>query len=353
MFNILYNSFSKDMSHPADRRRFYGYAKARNLKINDNKNINKNDIIILTNGKYSDISIYNKIDNPKFKIVYDLCDGYLFEKNSIQKLLRGVYNYITKKNNHLHFAHTKLIKSICRKSDLIICASEMQKKEILKYCSNVHVISDIFGDEVYKNKNEFKRGHVFNIFWEGQGNNIIEFDDFNKIFNEIEKVIPIAIHFVTDLNYQNAIKLKRVTKSYIDSKFKNIQTNIYEWNNANLNEIAIKCDIAIIPSSRRHSNMFLNKSPNKLHLMWKFGLPTLTSFSHSYKEAMDAVQLDMICYKKQDWIDKIIYYYNNDKMREVDGKKSYNYVTKYHSDIAEIHKWDKAFMTLNFDLKNQ
>ena len=351
MQNIFYHSFSKDMSHPADRRRFYGYTKARNIKINDKIDIDKNDIVVLTNGKYSDISIYDKISKPKFKIVYDLCDGYLFEKNSIQKLLRGVYNYITKKNNHLHFAHTKLIKSICRKSDLIICASEMQKKEILKYCSNVHVISDIFGDEVYKNKNEFKRGHVFNIFWEGQGNNIIEFDDFNKIFNELAKIIPVAIHFVTDLNYQNSIKFKRATKSYIDSKFKNIQTNIYEWNKVNLNEIAVKCDIAIIPSSKRHSDMFLNKSPNKLHLMWKLGLPTLTSFSHSYKEAMDSAQLNMICYKKQDWTDKIIYYYDNDKERAVVSKKSYEYVTKHHSDITQIQKWDKAFETLNFDFK--
>ena len=224
MQNIIYHSFSKDMSHPADRRRFYGYTKARNIRINDKVDIDKNDVVVLTNGKYSDISIYDKISKPKFKIVYDLCDAYLFEKNSIQKLLRGVYNYITRKNNHLYFAHTKLIKSICRKSDLIICASEMQKKEILKYCNNVHVISDIFGDEVYKTKNELKRGHVFNIFWEGQGNNIIEFDDYYSIFNEITKVIPVAIHFVTDLKYQNAVKFKRKTKDYINSKLKNIHT---------------------------------------------------------------------------------------------------------------------------------
>ena len=81
--------------------------------------------------------------------------------------------------------------------------------------------------------------------------------------------------------------------------------------------------------------------------MWKLGLPTLTSFSYSYKEAMDEAKLDMICYKKQDWIDKIVYYYNNDKIRKIDGKKSFNYVIKHHSDKIEIEKWDKAFETLN------
>jgi len=85
--------------------------------------------------------------------------------------------------------------------------------------------------------------------------------------------------------------------------------------------------------------------------MWKLGLPTLTSFSHSYKEAMDSAQLNMICYKKQDWTDKIIYYYDNDKERAVVSKKSYEYVTKHHSDITQIQKWDKAFETLNFDFK--
>ena len=128
MKNISYDYFSKDYSHPADRRRFIGFIKRHNFLINDYKK--PYDLKIIT--QRSDLSNIKNINSDK-KIIFDLCDAILEEKNYLKKYLRGVIKFFSRQHKYLSFSYDKLIIEACKKANVVVCASQSQKKILNKY----------------------------------------------------------------------------------------------------------------------------------------------------------------------------------------------------------------------------
>tara|TARA_B100000902_G_C27279747_1_gene900989 strand:+ start:592 stop:1680 length:1089 start_codon:yes stop_codon:yes gene_type:complete len=348
---IIYKSNSDDLLHPADRRRFYGFISKRNFQISLSDQIDKGDIVVLTNGKNSDLSKYvrNKV-SKNYYIVYDCCDAYLAERKSLRKYFRAIFYFLSGKYKYFYFSNTKLIKEICKISDAVICSSKEQKNEILKYSNNVEIILDLFDDDIFSVKKNYDIEDELNIFWEGQGDNIVEFNDFAPILNKLGKKIKIKLHIVSDKKFKKNFRITFDTNKYLKKIFYNIDISFYMWSVDNLNNIGTKCDIAIIPSSKKFSKMFINKSPNKLHIMWKLGLPTLTSFSYSYSREMKEADIDMICRDASDWEKKILYFYENYEDRRVSALKGLSYVNKKYSDNSKLEKWDKLFNSFGLNI---
>ena len=78
---IGYNPLSKNLSHPADRRRFIFFATYKNIKFEIADYNKKYDYVILTG--LSDFTLWKNYN--KGKIIFELLDPYLFENSSYLK----------------------------------------------------------------------------------------------------------------------------------------------------------------------------------------------------------------------------------------------------------------------------
>ena len=171
MIKIFYDGYSTNFSHPADRRRFIGFAR-RFPELIIFTNYNDADYIYLTLN--SDLSFFI---SSKKKIIFDYTDHYLVE-NGFKKYLRSIYFFLIKKYKFLVLSHKNLIRGIIKKSEVIICASNEQYNDLKKINKNSFVVYDYLEKEVknntnISNHNKFK--NKFNVFWEGQSNNIDNF----------------------------------------------------------------------------------------------------------------------------------------------------------------------------------
>lgn len=348
---IFYSPYNKNFTHPGDRRRFYGYLNKLKIEKSLCSNYKNAKIIYLTNSKNTDLSFfyrYLKTNNKLF--AFDLADAYLLEDISLRKIFRSTYKFIKRENKYLHFSQTNLIKKMCKIANVIICSSENQKKEILKYNKNVFIINDFLDNEIYNyNSDLILKNNILNIFWEGQSNNIQEFDDIANTIIKFNKMKKIKMHFVTDKTYVDYNKVKRKTISYLEKKFLDVEFTLHNWSIKSVNDVSQKCDIAIIPSANRNKNMFKNKSANKLHICWKLGLPTITSFNSAYKKSMNEIGVDMICYKNQDWLDKLSFCFNNFDTLNADRQKAYTYVNNNFSDKVILSSWNKVLKKIDIN----
>ena len=350
LMKINYQSFSDDYSHPGDRRRFYGFAKRKSIDFNSNKEILDEEVIILTQNCDLSLWVNIKEKHPEIKIVFDLCDAYLVEPLSFRRLFRGLVKFLIRKNKKLNFSYMNLIKKICIISDAIICSTDEQKEILKKYSNNIHIILDYQDDEISIKKTNLKnKNEKLNILWEGLGSNLSLFQDIAKTLEKVNEDYPFNLNIVTDtkvpIGLGNLYKVN--AKNILAKYFKNLNNIfIYDWNKENLCHVGSMCDIAIIPSSKRHEKMFYYKSANKLFLFWKMGLPTITSYSFAYHKAMKDVNLDLICKTNHEWELKIKdVFLNKDKFNKISHKLK-EYAKFNYSDAAKTNAWDKLFNTL-------
>ena len=342
---IFYSSYSDDYSHPGDRRRFYGFLKKKNIEKSLCTNYKDADILFITNGNNTDLSIFYKyLKNNNKKLIFELCDAYLSEPFTFNRIFRSFYKFIKRENKYFYPSQFNLIKKICKMADIVICASENQKNRIMKFNKNVFVIYDFLDTEIYNNTpNHSSKKKTLNIFWEGQSNNIQEFNDVIKVLKIFNKRRKIKMHFVTDNTYMNNFKIKEKTITYIERNFSGIEYELFKWSIKNLNEISQNCDLAVIPCSNKNRQMFRDKSANKLHILWKLGLPTITSSNDAYKKSMNAIGIDMICQTDQDWIDRLNFCCNNNKLIKKDIIKAKEFLNNNYSDEKIMKRWDKVF----------
>ena len=92
---IFYSSYSDDYSHPGDRRRFYGFLKKKNIEKSLCTNYKDADILFITNGNNTDLSIFYKyLKNNNKKLIFELCDAYLSEPFTFNRIFRSFYKFI-------------------------------------------------------------------------------------------------------------------------------------------------------------------------------------------------------------------------------------------------------------------
>ena len=346
MKKIAYVPMSDDFSAPGDRRRAYGYLKKKLINFEKyNKNESYDYIIISQN---ADLSYWANFRKENTKLIFDFCDAYLFEKLSIRKIFRGLGKFITKQNINLNLNYEKLIKKVCANSDYIICTTEIQKQKLLNYCKNVKIILDMQEEEIVHNNylSTKKDLNKLNLFWEGQAGNISSFANILSLLNEFLEKDLINLFFVTDKKIKifSGINLYSDTDKKLKKLFNNSENVfLYEWSNENLSKVASKCDIGLIPVIDPVNGMYANKPANKLHLMWRLGLPVIASSTPAIKLSNEVSGINLLCYEKNDWIKFINFFLNNKNDIKILGKQLKEIANSKFSDTSELNKWNSIF----------
>jgi len=334
------------MTSPGDYRRFPWYASKCNIKFEIANPSETYDLVIVTQG--GDLSVWCDYKKDDAKIIYDFIDSYLSIPNTdIKSAFRGLAKYITRQSRYLRLNHRKAMENMCQRADAVICSTEEQKGEILKFCKNVQIILDMQSSVARKVKTDYSMGTTCNLVWEGLPQTVHFLFEIQNILASLATKHKIALHVITDLeshkylNKFGKIKTSSITKQI----FKN--TFLYEWNEELHPHISSACDIAIIPVPLQDP-LASGKPENKLLLFWRMGIPTITSATPSYDRAMANTGLQMTCRTKQDWQELLEKYIEDETLRETAGKRGRAYAEDIHSEKRLFTSWDKLLNSVLF-----
>ena len=344
---IGYGSISNSFSTPQDRRRFGFWASSRGIQYEQADPSKPYDLVILT--QMADLSRWVRYPYKHSKIVFDFVDSYLAVPSSDWRgLFRGIAKYISRQNRYLHLDHCGLLIAMCRRADAVVCATEEQKQEILKYCPEVFINLDDQSEFSGKKKSSYACGPTFNLFWEGQGGNIWTFNCIRSAIEKIETRHEIAIHMMTDLEY--ALGLGNIGCRHANKTMKKIfpKTNVYlyQWNPHTISALATACDMMVIPIPLDNP-IYSSKAANKLLMSWRMGLPAVVSATPAYVREMQKAGINnMSCSSTEEWIGGLSRLIEDERARLQSAEKGYSYVADEYSSERILSKWDKIFATV-------
>lgn len=338
---IGYVPLSQDFTHPADRRRFHFFCKQKNIKFEIAIFEKSYDYVIVTG--LADFTLWSTY--RKGKIVFELLDPYIFEKNKkIKNFLRSFGKTLLGNFKYANFNYHSLLRKMCKNSYAVICATDSHIRTLKKFNPNIHSIPDYHGEILNENysKKKFSLNNKIEIFWEGYPINLLS-TEFKKLIKNLKnnKKIQFKFNIVTDKSFYLFFNKFLIQNTNTILRKYNIDFKLYDWNTTNIREAANKSDIGVIPLNLK--NIFeKNKPENKLLLMWRLGLPTLTSNTPAYRNIMNKNNCEnYFIIKKNDWSDKISNLNHMDIEKIV--KKNLNFINLNYNKNNIIEKWEKVF----------
>jgi hypothetical protein len=322
-----------------------GYAQQRALLF-ETADIDKEyDVVILT---YA-VDIHKWVEKKRqagdrLKLIFELQDNYLLEPLSFKTIFRGFGKFLKGSNSKLYWNYKNLLKEACQIADAVICSSESQREEILKYNDNVHICLDFFEKEVSLTKKKFEVDEKLKIAWEGQSGTIRNLNIIRGVFYELRD--EIELHMITDLEYY------RFSNGLFKSKSSGIifwilcKKIFHPWKKETFNQKVIDCDIALIPLDTTDA-MKNGKSVNKLLLHWLMNMPVLTSSTPAYQKAMQESGVNMAMNSHNDWCNALRQFKNASSIeREAIATKGLGYVKKHYNAEQVAIMWDKAISSI-------
>jgi len=335
---IGYIPLSSTKYHPGDDRRFPGFLQRNNIEAEIANPNRYYDVIFLTQS--IDLAIWGKYKEryPSSCVIFDYVDAYDLEDSSSKNYFRGIVRWLKNKDSSLIIDNSRAVKNLVLSSDLITTAS-MRQAELLSFYETPTL--SIPDNHYFIKRPQLSSTRVgnkknINLLWEGLGTNLYQLNYLSLVISRLSSEYNISLHVLTDLHYYKYLNsIYKVSASKVLGQFGFAKIFYYQWSYKNLIEIARLRPICLIPIDSS-SRVAYNKPPNKLYLLWKLGLPVITSNTPSYKQEFDNIGLDYTCNSLAEWESKIILL--NDSELE----------TSRYIRISSSYIWDK-FSTEKID----
>lgn len=340
---IGYVPLSPDLTSPGDRRRLIFWANQRGHAITTDLN-QKIDLVVASETTDFRAKYFTK---RKVPLIFDLVDGYLSPRSKSEDFARGAAKKFSGQISGTMKPFSHLVRDFCQESDGVICSSIEQKNLVDQYNPNVHVILDshdelpLIEPRILKVDTSNKR----RILWEGQPATL---KSVGKLIEDISYVNTNKDwHFslVTDEEYYKYLNrfLKRTSLSLLEKNYPNTvkQFSISKWTIKNLVTLAQSSSVSIIPIDLLVpiQNM---KPENRLLIMWRLGLPCLTSASPAYLRTAKQAEVKSCCETSSDWVESLDELLNNPTLAFEHVQRGQNYLSEHHSRRILLDKWDRA-----------
>ena len=119
---IGYVPMNRNFNSPGDLRRFYYYAKKRNLKFEYADPSQNYDLVILTQS--ADITIWSEYSKGNCKVIFDIVDSYMsVPKWHLKGLFRGLAKYFVGQTRNLRLNYRKALEAMCQRADAVVCST--------------------------------------------------------------------------------------------------------------------------------------------------------------------------------------------------------------------------------------
>jgi len=331
------------MNHPADRRRLVHWAKKRGHKIILDLD-QKTDVLVLS-GR-ADLTLWSR-KKDRAPLILDLVDGYLGKEHLWRDWTRGVGKVLTGHVSGIPRNYRKIVAEACSNSQAVICETVEQKETIVPFCVNTHVILD-FHEEfpmlayrgVRANENSPS------LIWEGQPFTAKGLLLLQETFSEVSKTRPIRLDMVTDLTYPLFLGkyFYRGTEKILGEipKILGDRFTLTKWSLEEVVDTAKKSHLAVLPLDPSGTLNPL-KAENRLLMMWRIGLPVLTSPSLAYTRVMAQTEIEGICSSPSQWLQKVVDMIESPKLQHRSVERGQQYIRDTHSEKIVLEAWDKLF----------
>jgi hypothetical protein len=337
---IGYSSQVPDMSHPADRRRLIYWAQKRGHLVTQHLKSPVDVIVLSGRSDFAKVSEYQ----AKAPVIIDLIDGYLGNENPIVDLARGLGKIGTSQLSGKPKRYSSALSQAITQANATICASVEQNVPIGKITKNSHVILDFHEEFPFvpflENTKLAKQ-----LMWEGQAFTADGLKSLQKVFSRIIQNFPLALNLVTDLETPRVLGRygKKSTLSRVGDlpKLLGQSFKLTPWSVPNVISAARDSHISIIPLDPKN---VLNpmKPENRLLIMWRLGLPCLTSSTLAYERVMRDAELNSICRTDLEWQGKLEELISSPSLRRENVQKGQAYIHEKHSETETLKRWDKA-----------
>jgi hypothetical protein len=340
---IGYIPNSPNAGHPADRRRLLYWAKSRGHEVILDLS-QKHDVLMLS-GR-ADLTLWSEKENRP-PLILDLVDGYLGNEDLWRDWLRGTGKVVTGHNSGTPRPYRKIVSQACELAQAVVCETSEQRETILPFCKNTHAILD-FHEEfpMLPFSHDVQSKNFPALMWEGLPFTAKGLLQLKNSFSEIAKTYPISLEMVTDLEYplllgkyfnQNTEKILQTIPKTLGENFK-----ITSWNLGAVVDAAMRSHVAVLPLDPL-GNLNPLKAENRLLMMWRIGLPALTSPSLAYQRVMNDTKINGICRDSREWQTKIIELTESVALRRESVESGQQYIRDTHSREIVLAAWDRLF----------
>ena len=340
---IGYWPISHTLNSAGDRRRLIFWANARGHSIVNDLN-QPVDVIVASENSDFNSSLFSKNGAP---VVFDLVDAYLSPSNSYDDFARGLAKKISHQISGRIKPFSHHVRDFCLSSSAVICSSIEQESVIRSFNSNTHIILDSHEEIPFMNAKKplVSTTQTHRILWEGQPATIRGVKNISQALSELSRENLLGLDFVTDEKYY------RLLNKYFERNTLNLlkedlgQTfdfaRIIPWTPNNLVEAAKASQVAIIPIDLSVPMQKL-KPENRLLIMWRLGLPCLTSPSPAYVRVSEQAGVSAVCNTPDDWLENLDQIIRDPEYAWNEIQAGQNYLRENHNESILLKKWDTA-----------
>lgn len=340
---IGYQPLSSTLTAAGDRRRLLFWAKNRGHEIELDLT-KKVDVIVASENSDFQSPHFTQKGVP---VVFDLVDAYLSPLNPWDDFARGLAKKLSGQISGSVKPFSHHVRNFCVSASAVICSSPEQEAVIKPFNAFTHVILDSH-DEIPlidpKPTTSTSSSKKI-ILWEGQPATIRGVQQIASILFQLSKESAVHFDFVTDEKYFQFLGryiemstlrlLKKDLRSIID------RIRIIPWTPDNLVASAKKSAISMIPIDLTIPMQKL-KPENRLLIMWRLGLPCLTSPSPAYMRVASKAGVNTICDSPKDWLENFSNLLSDPTFAIEEVLRGQNYLHEYHNRDYLLNKWDQA-----------
>ena len=341
---IGYFPLSKDLSHPGDRRRLVYWAGIRRheLVMNPDQNI---DFIVAT----ETTDLYRLVRSHKrIPIIYELIDAYLTPDSDLRNYGRGIAKFVNRSVTGRPKRYTKTVQDYCELASAVVCSSQEQSTLIQRYSKNVHIILDSHDEFPLRSYSGQSRTGRKNIIWEGMPYTLPGLFDLRGPLYSLANECEIGLDIVTDLDFKKYLGkyVSQSTDKIIRNVFGNspFPIDLIPWEINSLVSHTGSSHLGIIPV-KENAFQWL-KPENRLLIMWRLGLPCITSATPSFSRVSESTKSDIVSYSDTDWIFKISRMLGDPEYAENSVALGQKYLAENHSKEILLAKWDSVVMSV-------
>jgi hypothetical protein len=341
---VGYVPFTSAFTAPGDRRRFVHWARHRGVSFEIARPERPYDVVVLTQA--ADLSVWRRLPRDGTRLVYDITNAYLKVPPTDPKgLLRGTAKFLTRQSRRFEPSFRRSMERMCRRADAVVCCSEEQRADILPLCANVHIILDAHDLAVGMPKSDYA-GHVpFRLVWEGLPENVVTFSEIAPVLQALAARHRITLEVVTRPTHYRWMGrfLKRDTRGVL-ARTVRIPTVLHPWEESRLTSLCTAADLAVIPIPLRDA-LYAGKPENKLILLWRMGMPVVTSATPAYERAMDQAGVAMACRTRDEWEAVLERCLGDESYRRDAATRGREFAEREHSEERVLSRWDAAILS--------
>lgn len=335
---FAYGPCAPSLTPPGDRRRFAFYARARGIDFAIADPRERYDCVVLS--ARADITRWVRAPR-EIKVIYDLVDSYLaVPDTSAKSMLRGSAKFVAGETSRPTLSYRRTIEAMCIRADAVVCSTNEQREQIRPLCPNVHVILDAQDHLVRRTKTDYApSGNGLSLVWEGLPENVAGFAGLRAALEELGRERELTVHLITDAQFHRyGGRWGRQHSAEYARRFLP-RFELHEWSEQTLADVACAADIAVIPLDV-DDPLAAGKPENKLLLMWRMGLPVVTSRTPAYARAMAGAGLNLTCADSDEWLATLRHLAASPSDRAAAGAAGLAYARRHHSDDQIVRTWD-------------